>query len=68
MIDAVRKLIERLAPNPVCDDCIAERLSMADRQEASIATGELAGTSQFERRRDHCALCERAKLTTRRSQ
>jgi len=66
MIDDVRKLIERLAPSPVCDDCIAQRLSLADRLEASIAAGELAGTSQFERRRDTCTLCDSEKLTTRR--
>jgi len=43
MTDAVRKLIERLAPDPVCDDCIADRLALADRQEAGIAASELAG-------------------------
>lgn len=64
MIDDVRKLIERLRPSPVCDDCIAERLNLTDRQAASIAAGELAGTSQFERRRDTCALCDRPGLTT----
>lgn len=66
MTDTIRKLIERLAPAPVCDDCIADRLSLADRQEASIAANELAAASQFERRRDICTLCGIEKLTTRR--
>ncbi len=68
MTDAIRKLIDRLAPEPICDECIAERLALADRQEASIAANELAGTSQFERRRAGCALCGGEKLTTRRVQ
>lgn len=67
MINVVRKLIERLAPGPVCDDCIAERLQVADPQEVSIATNELAAERQFERRRDTCALCGGSKLTTGRS-
>ena len=68
MNDDVRKLIERLAPNPVCDTCVADRLGLADHQEASIAANELAGSSQFERRPDTCALCAATKLTTRRVQ
>lgn len=66
MIDPIRKLIERLAPNPVCDDCIADRLSLADLERVSLAVNELAATSQFERRRNVCTLCETEKLTTRR--
>lgn len=66
MTDTIRKLIERLAPDPVCDDCIVDRLSLADRQDASIAANELAATSRFERRRDTCTLCGTEKLTTRR--
>ena len=67
MIDDIRKLIERVAPSPICDDCIAERLQLADPREVSIATNELAGLSQFERRRDACTLCDAQKLTTRRT-
>jgi len=67
MTDAVRKLIERLAPDPVCDDCIADRLDLADHRAAGIAANELAATSQFERRRDACTLCGITKPTTRRS-
>ena len=67
MSDAVRKLIERLTPEPVCDECIADRLDLADRQDAGIAANELAATSQFERRRDACTLCGITKATTRRA-
>lgn len=63
--DAIRKLIERLSPNPVCDDCIADKLELADRQEVRLATQELTASSQFERGRDTCSLCGGRKLTTR---
>jgi hypothetical protein len=66
MIDDIRKLIERLASAPVCDDCIAERLQIADVKAANAATLELAGTAQFERRRDTCTLCGVMKPVTRR--
>ncbi|WP_034161487.1 hypothetical protein [Sphingomonas sp. ERG5] len=68
MINDILKLIERLAPDPVCDDCIAERLQLADLQKVRIATNALAGTSRFERCSDTCALCDHKKLATRRSQ
>nr|WP_294814699.1 hypothetical protein [uncultured Sphingomonas sp.] len=67
MIDDIRKLIERLAPDPVCDDCIAERLQVADVQAAGAATRALAGAARFERRRDSCTLCGVTKPTTRRA-
>jgi len=65
MSDDVRKLIERLAPNPVCDDCIAGKLTLPV-QDVRLATQELAGASQFERRRDSCSLCDGETLTIRR--
>jgi hypothetical protein len=67
MTDDIRKLIERLTPEPVCDDCIAERLQIGDPQAVSITTNELAGSNRFERRRDVCTLCDVERLTTRRS-
>jgi hypothetical protein len=66
VLDDIRKLIERLSPNPVCDDCVAERLDLAARQQANQGTRELGGTPHFERRRDICALCFKEKLVTRR--
>ena len=66
MIDAIRKLIERLAPEPVCDECITARLELDDPQAANIAAHELAGSNGFERHRDKCALCNVEKQTTRR--
>ena len=66
VLDDVRKLIERLSPAPICDDCIAEKLAMAQRQHANLTTRELAGSNGFERRRDICSICYGEKLVTRR--
>ena len=65
VLDDVRRLIERLSPEPVCDDCIAERLDLSVRQHANHKTRELAGSDGFERRKDVCTLCGATKLVIR---
>ncbi len=57
ILEQVRRLIERLAPAPVCDECIAQRLGLGIRQHASSNSRELGGRDGFERRKDECALC-----------
>jgi len=66
VLDQVRGLIERLSPDPICDDCISERLGLSVRQHANHKTRELAGTRGFERRKDVCAICGGTKLVIRR--
>jgi hypothetical protein len=66
VIDEVRKLIERLAPDPICDDCIAEKLNLSVRQHANHKTRELAGSDGFERGKDACAICDAVKLVIRK--
>lgn len=61
----VRGLILRLAPEPVCDDCIGERLDVAEGQGVSQATRELAGSDGFERQNGECSLCGGVKKATR---
>ena len=63
----VRALIERLAPAPVCDDCITERLGLSVRQHANRKTRELAGSDGFERGIDTCALCGATKKVIRKA-
>ncbi|UYY57026.1 hypothetical protein [Sphingomonas sp. S2-65] len=65
ILDQVRALIERLAPEPVCDDCITERLGLSVRQHANHKTRELAGSGGFERRLDPCSLCGVTKKVIR---
>lgn len=63
----VRGLIERLAPEPVCDACVAEKLGLGWTSQANIAARELAGIDGFERRSDVCALCGGERAVTRRA-
>lgn len=65
VLDRVRSLVTRLAPEPVCDDCIAERLDLTVRQEANRKTRELVGTAGLERQIGECALCGRTKNVIR---
>lgn len=67
VLDDVRAFIVRLSPQPVCDDCIAERLNLSLRQHANHKSRELAGTEGFERRKNHCSLCEGEKLVIRKA-
>ena len=67
VLDDVRALVTRLSPEPVCDDCIAERLDLSVRQHANHKTRELAGAGGFERRKDVCSLCDGEKLVIRKA-
>lgn len=67
VLEDVRALITRLSPDPVCDDCIADRLGLSVRQHANHKTRELAGIGGFERRRDTCRLCGSEKLVIRKA-
>ncbi len=57
ILDTVRGLVERLSPEPVCDECIAGRLGLASTSQANKKSRELAGTNGFERKLDVCSLC-----------
>jgi len=65
-LDRVRALIERLAPEPVCDDCITDRLSLGGSDQSSRMANELAGSHGFERGKDECSLCGASKLVIRK--
>jgi hypothetical protein len=67
VLDQVRRLIERLSPESVRDDCISEKLGLSVRQHANHKPRELAGTDGFERRKDECAICEATKLVIGRA-
>jgi Cys-tRNA synthase (O-phospho-L-seryl-tRNA:Cys-tRNA synthase) len=66
VLDKVRRLVEWLAPEPICDDCIAGKLGTVDREQADQASRELAGASGFERGRAPCAICRETKSVIRR--
>ena len=66
VLDRVRAFVSRLAPEAVCDDCIAERLGLSVRQHANHKTRELAGTQGFVRAKGPCSLCGEDKLVISR--
>ena len=66
VLDRVRGLIERLSPEPICDDCITDRLGLSVRQHANHKTRELAGTQGFERRKEACSICGQDKIVIRK--
>ena len=66
LFDQVKAFIERLAPQPVCDDCITDRLGLPERDLASHNANQLVGTAGFERRLDACSLCSIEKQVVRR--
>ncbi len=64
--DKVKALIERLSPEPICDDCITETLSLSVRQHANHKSRELAGEHGFERGLDACTICGETRKVIRR--
>ncbi len=66
LADKVKGLIAVLAPEAVCDPCIAERLGIASAHQVSHRTRELAGEGGFERLNHACALCGETLSVTRK--
>jgi hypothetical protein len=62
--DRVLALVMRLAPNGVCDDCIASTLKSIDRLEIERATREILGQNGLERKLSTCAICGCRKKST----
>jgi hypothetical protein len=67
VFDDVRSFISRLSPEPVCDDCIGERLQLSVRQHANHKTRELAGEGGYIREKARCSLCGKEKMVIRRT-
>lgn len=57
VLEKVRGFVARLAPHPVCDDCIVERLALPEPEAANLNINELAGSDGFERTAAACSLC-----------
>jgi hypothetical protein len=64
--DAVDKFVSRLAPEAVCNDCIAGKLNLPDQMHSDQATRMLAGANGFERIKDRCSICGLVKLVIRK--
>lgn len=66
MADKVKGLISVLAPEAVCDPCIAERLGLGSEHQATHRARALAGEGGFERCTGSCALCGKTVAVTRK--
>ncbi len=67
VLEMVRGFVERLSPEPVCDNCVAERLRLSDISLANKKVRELAGSGGFERTQSICSLCGAPRIVTRRA-
>ena len=65
MKNRIEALITRLAPEPICADCIAQRLELSVPEKVSQRLHELAGTRGYSLEMALCILCETTKLTIR---
>lgn len=65
VFEKIRAFVTRLSPDPVCDDCITQKLALKPRQRASHKINELAGSDGFERSKAACSFCEIEKTVIR---
>jgi hypothetical protein len=66
MFDTIRRLVERLAPAPICEACIAQRLDMELNEALHASLAALVVERGFESERDHCVLCDQQRPVIRR--
>jgi hypothetical protein len=57
VLEEVAGLIKKVAPDAICDDCIADKLSLSVRQHANHKTRELAKLRGFMRGEGKCSFC-----------
>jgi len=63
-LQAIEKLVSRLAPEPVCDDCITQTLDLSPLDHVEQVARELVGANRFERSKGACSLCGETRLVT----
>ncbi len=63
--ERVADFLKGQAGDPFCDDCVAQRLSLARRQQAQQATSALGASSSFQRAMGICGGCGGKKTVTR---
>lgn len=57
ILGQARRLVERLAPTPVCGGCVADRLGGARDSEVQMSLSELSSERGYLWENDACGLC-----------
>jgi hypothetical protein len=61
VLDQVETLLANIAPEPMCDACIAKKLNLSISQHANHKTRELEKLSKYDRRMGLCTICGSTK-------
>jgi len=68
ILERARRLVERLSPAPICDECIAQTIAEPAVDQVQISVREFAIERGFARENDACSLCgQRTMVTTKRA-
>lgn len=62
----IKAFVERLAPELVCDNCVADRLGVSEEDTPVVVLHALAAQPEFERQIGPCALCGDSTQAIRR--
>lgn len=65
VLEAVRALIDRLAGDAICDECITSELSLPFREQSNEQTRILAREDEYVREKARCSICERNRKVIR---
>lgn len=63
--ERIHKFLTERTPEPICDDCIAERSDVSPRQQVNPIASALGLTTDFRRGHGTCSICKNDKLVTR---
>jgi|GEM_PF-5704929 len=67
VFDRVEAVVKSVAPERLCDECLAGEAGLSLRQQANQHARRLAARPGFERRLGRCAKCGTGKQVTRYS-
>jgi len=67
ILDRIRQFVERVAPLPICEACLAGHLDGLSEQEVHLRVSELAVERGFDRARAPCGLCGNERLVVEKA-
>jgi hypothetical protein len=66
-LERIRQFVARLAPLPVCEECVGEHVPDIMAQEVHLSLSELAVERGFDRARALCGLCGHERLVVEKT-